>query len=81
MPMPQVYADQGFERHEIQSMTAWERQSGSVHEASNFNSGNEPSVSREPERPKMSPEVVKSLATDMAAAFASGPFTGGENLV
>ena len=39
-PIPQVYANQGFERMEIMSMIDYEKQTGIIHEASNFNSGN-----------------------------------------
>lgn len=80
MDMPEVYANAGFERKEILSMTEWERQSGSVHEATNFSSGNEPGPP-EPPQPKHNPQVIESLAREMASAIASGPITGGDKLI
>lgn len=62
------------------NMTSWERESGTVHEATNFSPGNEPS----PERygtPSMSRELKDSLIKDMSEAMASGPFTGTDVLV
>lgn len=79
-PMPEIYARQGFERHEILSMTNWEREAGVVHEATNFHPGNEPAPTADPAPPVMSREVKESLIDDMRQAFASGPFTGGDIL-
>lgn len=75
MPMPDVYAKQGFERHEIMSMTSWERENGVVHEASNFNSGNEIEATAHPSEQTHTPskEVVQELARDVAAAVATDP--------
>jgi len=39
VPMPEVYACQGFVREEIDNMSAFERETGLVHEASNYNQG------------------------------------------
>lgn len=75
--MPSVYAEQGFERHEIMRMTDWEKQTGLVHEATNFNAGNEPPPADPNPAPKPSPEVKQALIDDIRAAIASGPFTGG----
>lgn len=47
-PMPEVYARQGYERHEIMNMAKHERDTGSVHEATNFNRGNEETNYRDP---------------------------------
>lgn len=80
MPMPEVYAKQGFERQEIMNMSEWEKRSGSVHEATNFTPGNEPC----PERygtTQPTKEVKDTLVRDMADAIASGPFTMPETLV
>lgn len=73
-PMPEVYAKQGFERQEILSMSAYERQSGVVHEASNFNSGNAPLV-EEPQPLGAPKEVKDQIINDMRDAIASGPWT------
>ena len=78
MPVPEVYANQGFERREIMRMTDWEKESGLVHEATNFHPGNEEIPDERP-IPKPKPEVIRELARDMADAIASGPFTGMEN--
>lgn len=74
-PMPEVYARQGFERREILSMSSYERETGLVHEASNFQPGNEPSPWAEPERPATPKHVTEALIDDVRAAIASGPFT------
>lgn len=78
-PMPEVYARQGFERVEIMSMTKFEKETGIVHEASNFSSGNEVTAFKEPERTSAPPEVIHQLAKDVAAAAASGPWTENDN--
>jgi hypothetical protein len=74
-PMPTVYADQGFVRREIPSMIAYERETGVVHEASNFTPGNEPVEAPRAEAPKVSTEVMRRLIDDVRAAKASGPWT------
>lgn len=79
-PMPDIYRRQGFERHEILSMTDWEREAGVVHESTNFHPGNEPAPSADPAPPVISKQVKESLIDDMREAFASGPFTGGDIL-
>jgi len=56
------------------SMTAWEKESGSVHEQTNFNAGNEVSCT-DPVMPKPDPKVIHEIARDIAAASASGPWT------
>jgi hypothetical protein len=76
--MPEVYAKQGFERREIMSMTAWEKEAGVIHEASNFCSGNEV-VNTEPAPPSAPSDVIDQLAKDWADAAASGPFTDNDN--
>lgn len=76
MPMPPVYATQGYERREILNMSQWEKEAGVVHEATSFHSGNEP-MSSEVAPPKASKEVIDALARDIADANASGPWTGG----
>jgi predicted nucleic acid-binding Zn-ribbon protein len=73
-PMPEVYARQGFERREILSMLQYERETGVVHEASNFLPGNEPGP-REPGGPKVTPEARAQLLTDVRDMLASGPLT------
>jgi hypothetical protein len=74
LPVPEVYAKQGFERREIMSMTAYERETGLVHEATNFNNGNEPNPEQHP-TPTISKQVKEDLIDDMREAMASGPFT------
>jgi len=74
-PMPEVYARQGFERVEIMSMSKFEKETGLVHEASNFVSGNEEMAYREPELPRAPKEVLEKLALDVAEGAASGPWT------
>lgn len=79
LPMPDVYANSGFERREIFNMSQYERESGTVHEASSFSPGNEPAIAPVGV-PKRDPKVIDTLAWEMAAAFSSGAFTGGEDL-
>jgi hypothetical protein len=81
LPMPAVYARQGFERREILNMTEYEKTEGVVHEASSFNSGNEPLPELGSEAPQLAPAAKEALVRDMADAFASGPFTGADKLV
>ena len=76
VPIPPIYSQQGFERMEILNMTKLEKAAGVVHEATSFNPGNEP-VPGKVDTPKPSKDVVDALARDMAAAMASGPWTGG----
>lgn len=73
--MPDVYAKQGFVREEIMNMTQFERESGVIHEASNFSPGNESLPYKEPSRPETPPEVTADLVNDLRAAIASGPWT------
>lgn len=73
--LPEIYARQGFERHEIMSMTAYEKETGVVHEATNFHPGNELTAFREPEPAKASPELVNRLVNEIRAANQSGPWT------
>jgi hypothetical protein len=77
-PVPEVYAKQGFERREILSMGAWEKESGVVHEASNYNPGNE-AVDCEP-KTTTDPKYRQVIIDDIRAAIASGPWTGHEKL-
>jgi hypothetical protein len=79
MHMPDIYATQGFERLEIENMTRWEKESGSVHEATNFCPGNEPVDSGE--APKMSKAARQIVENDIRDAIASGPWTGTESLL
>lgn len=78
--VPEVYVRQGFERREILNMSAWEKESGTVHEATTFNPGNE-EFCNDPVIPKADPKVIHDLLTDMAAANASGEWTGAEKLI
>lgn len=59
-------------------MSAYERETGLVHEATNFSSGD---AGLEGTTPRvltaMSRQVREGLIEDMREAFASGPFTGG----
>jgi hypothetical protein len=73
LPIPEVYKNQGFERKEIMSMIAYEKETGIIHEASNFNTGNEPM----PESPATQPDKrsIEVVAEDMREAMASGPWT------
>lgn len=79
-PMPAEYAAQGYERHEIMNMTAYEKSTGQVHEASNFTPGNEPSPERHPTAtaPK---EVKEGLLKIIADAHQSGDWTMDTPLV
>lgn len=62
MPMPEIYARQGFERLEIQNMTQYERAHNVVHEDSNYNAGNaEAALTRAPELPRKDPRVIDAL--------------------
>ncbi len=72
--MPQTYVDQGFEREEIMSMIRHERETGSVHEATNFLPGSEPMPT-----PEVTPQVPKALKEalirDVMDAHQSGNWT------
>lgn len=61
-------------------MSAYEKEMGVVHEATNFNLGNEPNNADVVPTVKRDPEVMKALVDDMRAAMASGPFTGQDKL-
>lgn len=74
MPMPEVYARQGFERHEIMSMVDWEKKTGSIHEASTFAPGSEPSPGMNP-TPSCPKEVKEALIKDIMDAHQSGNWT------
>jgi hypothetical protein len=78
MPMPERYVEAGFERREIDSMIAWEKEAGVVHEASNFSPGNEPTTQEN--LPQPNPEARKAVIKDITEAIASGPWTGQELL-
>lgn len=73
MAMPEVYAEQGFERHEILSMVEWEKQTGLVHEPTNFNPGNEPNPGKDPYVYKPDPKVMHDLAKDLSEVLATDP--------
>jgi hypothetical protein len=73
--MPEVYARQGFERQEISSMVAWEKESGSIHEASTFNPGSEPSPEMANPTPSCPKEVKEALLRDWGEANSSGSWT------
>ncbi len=81
MAMPEVYQRQGFERVEIESMVKYEKETGVVHEATSYNPGNEPTSSDPRNTFKPDPKVVHELALDIAAAAASGPWTGADKLL
>ncbi len=74
-PVPEVYASQGFERREILHMGQYERETGLVHEATNYTAGNEPELSMDPVRPPTPPDVRERLINDVRDAIASGPWT------
>jgi hypothetical protein len=78
-PIPAMYARRGFERQEILSMSKFEKETGAVHEASNFLPGNEQASLAPPSLPTASKEVTDALVKDFAAAMASGPMTENEN--
>ena len=61
VPMPAVYAGQGFERREILNMGQWEKEANVVHEATSFAPGNEP-VNTGVEAPKRDPKLIDELA-------------------
>lgn len=73
-PVPEIYARQGFERQEIMSITRYERETGSIHESTTFNPGNEPVPETIPKAsaPK---ELIKELVDDIRAAHQSGAWT------
>ena len=75
LPMPSRYASRGYVREEILSMSAYEKSSGSVHEASNFSSGNEPSALPEPSAKGAPPALRDKLINQIRDAMASGPWT------
>jgi hypothetical protein len=75
LPVPEIYAQQGFERREILNMGQYEKETGLVHEATNFTAGNEPSPSMDPVRPPTPPAVREALINDVRDAIASGPWT------
>ena len=77
MPIPDQYTKDGFERREIMNMTQWEKESGVVHEASTFNSGNNDIPQDTRDEVHTPPEVKQALIDDIRAAIASGPWTGG----
>lgn len=79
--MPSVYAKQGFERHEIMSMIQYEKETGVIHEATNFHPGNEPDPTQTPEPVGAPKELIRSMVDDIRAAAASGPWTGAEKLL
>jgi hypothetical protein len=74
--MPEIYQRQGFERREVESMIAFEKETGLVHESSNWTPGNE-SIGELPkaETPK---EIVDDLVKVIRDAKASGQFTTRE---
>lgn len=74
MPMDPKYVAQGFVREEVMSMLQHERETGSVHEATNFMPGNEPSPYRDP-APRVPKEVKEALIRDVRDACASGNWT------
>lgn len=79
MPMPEVYARQGFERHEIMSMVDWEKKTGSIHEASTFAPGSEPSPDMNP-TPSCPKDVKEALIKDIMDAHQSGNWTMNQPL-
>ncbi len=80
-PMPAAYADQGYVREEIMSMVQHVKETGSVHEASNFNAGSEPMPQDRFETPKAPKEVVTAIIDDWRAAHQSGDWTMEQPLV
>lgn len=74
-PMPESYAAQGFERHEIMSMTKFERDTGLVHEATAYRAGNEPLPDEPHPAPHAPKEVIQGIIDDLRAAHQSGPWT------
>jgi len=77
--MPSTYQRRGFVREEIFSMGKYEKESGVVHEASNFLPGNEPAPLREPSSQGAPAELRDRLIDDLRAASQSGPWTTNEN--
>ncbi len=80
-PMSPVYAAQGYVREEIMSMIQHEKETGSVHEASNFRAGSEPMPEERFETPKAPKEVVNAIIDDWRAANQSGNWTMDQPLV
>jgi hypothetical protein len=78
MDMPARYAEQGFERQEIMSMVAFERETGLIHEPTNFNSGNEDNGNLAVYTPPPNREAKEAAIKDFAEGLASGPLTGVE---
>jgi hypothetical protein len=78
--LPDVYAQRGFERREIESMSKWEKEAGVVHEATSFNPGNEP-VPVGKEAPGMSSATRDMVINDIRDAIASGPWTGVDSIL
>lgn len=79
--MDPTYAAQGFEREEIMSMTQHERETGSVHEATNWAPGNEPSPDRYGPQRGAPKEVREALIKDIMDAHQSGNWTMDTPLV
>lgn len=79
-PMHPKYEAQGYVREEIMSMVAHEKETGSVHESTNFNSGSEPSPTKDI-TPFCPPEVKEALIRDFMAAHESGAWTMDTPLV
>lgn len=79
--MPEVYAAQGFERQEIMSMTAFEKQTGLVHEATNFAPGSEPMPAERHTEAQIPREVREGLIKDIMDAHQSGNWTMDRPLV
>src|SRR4029077_13082497 len=80
MPLPEVYKQQGYERKEILSMIQYEKETGIVHESSNYQSGNEP-VALEPAPPRPSQDAIRAVAEDIKEAISSGPWRDDAGLL
>ncbi len=79
MPMDPIYQAQGYVREEIMSMVQHERETGSVHEATNFVPGNEPNPEMTP-TPSCPKEVKEALFKDIMDAHQSGNWTNDNPL-
>ena len=66
IPLPEKYAQQGYERREINHMGSYERETGVIHEASNFHPGNaEVETLKTPSMPKAPPALIDELVNEL----------------
>jgi len=75
LPLPDVYARQGYERREIQSMVAYEKETGVIHEASNWGRNGLAENETQPRdvAPKANKErITRDLVQQLTSARTAG---------